>query len=529
MDGVLLESGFWTPSFRFRQRCININYTTIHSGSYAQGDRKEEHTDIIPSDRSSTHDGGDNEWKAFDAAFRGKTTPARFQRSDGGFHGDGKGQLKSGKSTSNGEEEEKLAGWSTESSRGGRGLLPLDMTTNRWVDFCSGDSSSSSSTDDMHLLVPGRNTRSGLLTDRARKCAPGFDGGGNGGSYGPVPSAGQRFCSLKNNNDEQQNRNRHRPEGITTAAQARGVRRLPLSVYTDATAFPSTQQQQQQQQQNERFNDRMFGGFLLLHACLCEAPLAVVEGLLRGPLYLAAAAWVAIVALVGASGHAEQRAELSRHAAALAREGILLLCASLTLAVPFSTTCTVYGEVADRGDDDWDVGPVPTLLGAVDPLRFFVFAFGQAGEFAANGRPEPLHQTDSPHLSRSAFTSSPGSRDVWADSGRFDSDSSTNDTRIGSLRSSPAASRFGGIAAESMDTDRLGVGMLHPPQEVGLSFRRGGGSAKRAAVSAYRRLRVSAATVYRRLATSDSAVLASAPKSQMESSGGAGVGTCALV
>lgn len=48
-----------------------------------------------------------------------------------------------------------------------------------------------------------------------------------------------------------------------------------------------------------------YGVFALcfqLHGCLCEAPLAVLEGLIRAPCYLLAAAWVAIVAKVGAFG-----------------------------------------------------------------------------------------------------------------------------------------------------------------------------------------------------------------------------------
>lgn len=243
---------------------------------------------------------------------------------------------------------------------------------------------------------------------------------------------------------------------------------------------------------------------MLLHGCLCEAPLAVVEGLVRGPLYLIAAAWVAIVSFIGAARHAEQRAELSKHAAALAREGTLLLVASLTLAVPFSTTFTVYGEVADRADD-WDVRTVPTLIGAVDPLRFFVFAFGQAGELASNGRPEPLRWLENnPQLPRWAITPSSSSSNLAAGAWR---NGRPDDGIDGSSRFSPPTSFVGVIAAQSMDADRLGVGILHPPQEIRLRFRRGGATVRRAAVSAYRRLATTVATAYRRLPTA-SAVMA---------------------
>lgn len=302
-------------------------------------------------------------------------------------------------------------------------------------------------------------------------------------------------------NNSKEHHRKHR----SREAAARRARRLPLSVYTDATVIRPSQVQQGEQHTTINHStwgvattSRVFAWFVLLHGCLCEAPLAVIEGLVRGPLYLFAASWIAIVSLIGASRrqHAEQRAELSRHAAALAREGILLLVATLTLALPFSTSFTVYGEVLDR-TDDWDARAVPTLLGAVDPLRFFVFAFGQAGELASNGRPEPLRQLGvNSRLSRWATTPSSSSLRLTAGGGLH---GRPDDCIDGSPRFSPSiVSHVGAIAAQSMDADRLGVGILHPPQEIGLRFRRGGATARRAAVSAYRRLATRVATAYRR-------------------------------
>lgn len=303
-----------------------------------------------------------------------------------------------------------------------------------------------------------------------------------------------RGVTSKKSVEEQYHKHRFRE------ATARRARRLPLSVYTDATVITSAQQQQNEQDTNYQNTwsiatpSRLFAWFVLLHGCLCEAPLAVAEGLVRGPLYLVAAAWTAIVSLVaGSDKHAEQRAELSKHAAALAREGILLLVASLTLAVPFSTSFTVYGEVIDRADD-WDVRTVPTLLGAVDPLRFFVFAFGQAGELASNGRSEPLRE-----LSQRVLTPSSSPLSLAVGSGL---DGRPDDCVDDLPHFSPPVSYVGAIAAQSMDADRLGVGILHPPQEVGLRLRQRGATARRAALSAYRRLATRVATAYRRLPTS---------------------------
>lgn len=365
----------------------------------------------------------------------------------------------------------------------------------------------------MRLLLPGRRGTSAhvspseFLSDGAKRYAPRFERGGDdddlcrgrGGSAARVDRQRPRSFFSKTRSEEQHHTHRYRE------AAARRARRLPLSVYTDAAVVASSQEHQDEPHTTYHAtlgiatNSRLFAWFVLLHGCLCEAPLAVVEGLVRGPLYLVAAAWIAIVSLIGASSHAEQRAELSKHAAALAREGVLLLAATLTLAVPFSTSCTVYGEVFDR-TDDWDVHTVPTLLGAVDPRRFFVFAFGQAGELGSNGRPEPLRQLDdNSRLSRWVVAPSSSPLRFAPGGGHHGGPDAGID---GSPRFSPPVSYVGVIAAQSMDADRLGVGILHPPQEIGLRFRRGGATARRAAVSAYRGLATRVATGYRRLSTS---------------------------
>ncbi|CAN0539318.1 unnamed protein product, partial [Ectocarpus sp. 8 AP-2014] len=259
------------------------------------------------------------------------------------------------------------------------------------------DSAASSSAEDLRVLAPTRAGLHGSNSSPAGQLAPGYDGDNDhvGTSQRPYRHhqvAGSAASHLHENDFN----NKYRPHHHQTGAVLQPARRLPLYPHhNDATqATPNSSSSP------PVLNDtsRAFAWSVLLHGCLCEAPLAVLEGLARGPLYLVAAAWVALVASVGASGHAHHhRAGLRKHAAALAREGLLLLAASLTLAVPFATSFTVYGEVVvDRALDEeeasWDVRPVPTVLGAVDPLRFCVFAFGQAGELAANGRPEPLQQ-----------------------------------------------------------------------------------------------------------------------------------------
>eukprot|EP00752_Nemacystus_decipiens_P007403 g6621.t1 len=357
--------------------------------------------------------------------------------------------------------------------------------------------------DDSQISGRQASTEKQELEDGEGKdrCAPGFEGAGDGGGLGhggggpfpPIERQRPRDFSGKSSREEHHHIHRSR-EG-----KARRVRRLPLSVFTDyPPSFTSSRAQQVERRTDNHATLGIattaseFAWFVLVHGCLCEAPLAVIEGLVRGPLYLAAAAWTSIVSLIGSPSHVEQRAELSQHAAALAREGVLFLVAAITLAVPFSTSFTVYGEAMERSDD-WDVRTVPTFLGAVDPLRFFVFAFGQAGELAANGRPEPLrHLRDNSQLSQWTVATS----STAADGGRREMPDACFD---GSAHFSPPASYVGVIAAQSMDTDQLGVGILHPPQEIRLRFSRVGAAARRAAVSAYRGLATRMASVYRRL------------------------------
>lgn len=471
----------------------------------------------------------------------------------------------------------------------------------RWVDFCSGSTSgstsdggpssstssrssassssgsakNSSNEEDMRLLAPSRRkTGARERYFPSSTLAPGYEGGGGGSvvatdqrvnhhHHHQFTGRENRKFKVKNNGGDDGNHDdNHLPPLEVSRATRHPVRRSFLStVRTNtknatptATARAHQHQHQHDDQHDQHHNlpqyryqytdivggdactastSRLFAWFVLLHGCLCEAPLAVLEGLARGPLYLVAAAWIAIVGLVGASSrHTEShRAALYKHAAALAREGVLLLLASLTLAVPLSTSFTVYCEVIDRAEEDaWDARPIPTVLGAVDPLRFFVFAFGQAGELAANGRPEPLHHHHNHHNqtsrridfppSSSSSTSPPfwqaktaavGGGPASGSSGDFapaaaaagvrrpDNNNNPSSLQIYPSPASPVVSCIGVVAAQSMDTDRLGAGMLHPPQEVGLKFRRGSTGARRAVVSAYRRVATSAVAGYRRL------------------------------
>ncbi|CAM9820153.1 unnamed protein product, partial [Ectocarpus fasciculatus] len=435
-----------------------------------------------PRSSSSSDDDGESDWEAFEAAFRGKTAPMTEPA----------GKASAARVT--------LARRPfNEKQRAASGRARTHRTDS---------GASSSAEEDLRLLAPTRAVLHGRNSLPAGQLAPGYDGESDHDGTSQRPHRYHQVVRAATSRLHENDyfNNKYHTHHHQTGALPQPARRLPLYNHNHDLEQANAGRRSSSSVVNN--TSRAFAWSVLLHGCLCEAPLAVLEGLARGPLYLVAAAWVALVAVVGASGHAHHRAELRKHAAALAREGLLLLAASLTLAVPFATSFTVYGEVVvDRAPDDeeeasWDVRPVPTVLGAVDPLRFCVFAFGQAGELAANGRPEPMQQPFS-ELTGGGYglrTTGPG--------GCAEGFRPANHADGGRSNKPPSTLYVGAIAAQSMDADRMGVGILHPPEELGLKARQTAAHGKRAVVSAYRRLVNSATTTYhRRLPTFSSTAI----------------------
>jgi len=119
----------------------------------------------------------------------------------------------------------------------------------------------------------------------------------------------------------------------------------------------------------------------MFHGCCCEGPAAAVEGVLRGLWYCGAGITGMARAMRMRSAAAGAAA---RHGTAEAfarlREGVLFLAAAVTLFVP-CCALGIYRRFSTEGD--WELGPIWTLAGRVDPRRFHVFNRGQT-EWAAN-------------------------------------------------------------------------------------------------------------------------------------------------
>lgn len=118
---------------------------------------------------------------------------------------------------------------------------------------------------------------------------------------------------------------------------------------------------------------------LFVNACLCECPLAILEGVVRGALFTG----LGMALLVVAACTCDQLWLL--HAKQCAREAILTLAAVLSLLIPFMA-CVVYRRYDD--EEDWDLSPLPTLLGWVDTQRFMAFSFFGGSNAQHRGRNE---------------------------------------------------------------------------------------------------------------------------------------------
>ena len=103
--------------------------------------------------------------------------------------------------------------------------------------------------------------------------------------------------------------------------------------------------------------------------------MAVIEGLVRAPFYLLTGLLLLLHALLTCRQHTALRASL------YLREGLLFLAATLSLLLP-GAALLIYRQFHAEAEE-WDLSALPTLLGRVDPRRFYVFSYGQGG-LAAN-------------------------------------------------------------------------------------------------------------------------------------------------
>lgn len=126
---------------------------------------------------------------------------------------------------------------------------------------------------------------------------------------------------------------------------------------------------------------------MILTACVFEGPVVVLEAILRALCFF----FMGIIYILLAILRVQERDYWYLQAKKCMREVLLCLAAALTFIVP-CTGCCVYR--AYRNDEtEWDLAPMPTLLGWVDTRRFFTFCLG-GGKLAVRGRADFIDDDD---------------------------------------------------------------------------------------------------------------------------------------
>lgn len=142
---------------------------------------------------------------------------------------------------------------------------------------------------------------------------------------------------------------------------------------------------------SERAYPLGFTAKFVFDTCCCECPFALLEATLRAPLYLGGGFLLFLRALV--TGNHTIEATQWR---LWIREGLLFLASSLSLLFPGLVLYVYRGFHPEA--EEWDLAALPTLLGNVDPRRFYSFSYGQ-GSLASNV----------------AYNAEMGSLDSWGD------------------------------------------------------------------------------------------------------------------
>ena len=129
--------------------------------------------------------------------------------------------------------------------------------------------------------------------------------------------------------------------------------------------------------ERNEYDLKCYSRFLLVNAVFIEAPVAVLEGTLRLALLFIACASKILFYCAFKQTYQHQIVPTLRH---YFREILLTTAAIVSLAVP-GCIYLVYREFSY--ENDWELRPIPTILGAVDIRRFATITYG-GGALAAN-------------------------------------------------------------------------------------------------------------------------------------------------
>ena len=111
-------------------------------------------------------------------------------------------------------------------------------------------------------------------------------------------------------------------------------------------------------------------------ACIIEGPAAIIEGITRGAAFITAAG---VFCLLAVARWRHQRTAYIETARSCMREAFLSWAAVISMLIP-GIVCLVYKR--QDGEGDWELSPLPTVLGWVDVRRFAAFSLFGAGRLA---------------------------------------------------------------------------------------------------------------------------------------------------
>ena len=124
----------------------------------------------------------------------------------------------------------------------------------------------------------------------------------------------------------------------------------------------------------------LFSIWIFICAILFEGPLAIVEAAIRGAMFLVVSIILFLLGIMFGSF------SLLRVSYFLVRDSLLCFAAVITLCLP-GAPVFVYRWYDRNGE--WELAPIPTLLGWVDSRRLSCFTLGN-GSFALNVRHDIL-------------------------------------------------------------------------------------------------------------------------------------------
>ena len=125
---------------------------------------------------------------------------------------------------------------------------------------------------------------------------------------------------------------------------------------------------------NTRRAIAIYSRCLCIHALLIEGPLCIIEGIIRIAIFLTLGIIILIVSLFTLKW-------LKPYGLLFIKESLLTLSAILTITLLPGSVMLVYRWYHD--ENDWDLAPIPTIMGWVDARRFITFTNG-TGSLAKN-------------------------------------------------------------------------------------------------------------------------------------------------